>query len=75
MEDNFGCITLIGIFLLNIIFFAIGFLTGINNTNTDLHREICQQLSISAEDYINCNAETLDKTISRIIKTSRIKNK
>lgn len=71
MEENLGCIMFSGMILLSIIFFAIGFLVGIENTNTNLHREICQKLSISAEDYINCNAETLDKTIGRIIKTNR----
>lgn len=71
MEDNLGCTILILITLIGSIFFVWGFLAGANYTNTNLHQEICQKLSLSAEDYINCNAETLDRTMGRIIKTNR----
>lgn len=46
----------------------IGILIGQSMVYNDYRREICQALSVTAEDYINCNSKDWKSIIKQIPK-------
>ena len=54
-NPNFGCVTALILFSIMGIAFIFGFCIGQMAIYDNYKRDVCQAISITTEDYINCN--------------------
>ena len=54
-NPNFGCVIVLIFFIIIGMAFMFGFLVGQWSANDDYKRDVCQAISVTTEDYINCN--------------------
>ena len=58
-------IFLIAAFLMTFTF-AIGFLIGTDNAQTNIKQPLCKQIYTKTNDYINCNSKDIDTVIKSV---------
>lgn len=74
MSEDLGCGLFLAMIVLVVFSFAVGFVTGTADLSSGYRRQICQKLSITTEDYINCNAQKFSEVINKIPKVSQWEN-
>ena len=65
-EVNAGLAMFIIFALIAAFIFAIGFLVGTSNAQTNIKQPLCKQLYIKTNDYINCNSKDIDTVIKSV---------